>query len=100
MAHPVIVVGTYDNRHRAELDYEHIAKNREELWSERIYAIDEAGKCSLFAASPEKFQPLAENQIGTEAFATPTIVGGRIYLRVAEMKDGQRQEMLYCLGRK
>ncbi len=39
MAHPVIVVGTYENRHRAELDYEHIAKNREELWSERIYAI-------------------------------------------------------------
>ena len=39
MAHPVIVVGTYDNRHRAELDYEHIAKNRDELWSERIYAI-------------------------------------------------------------
>lgn len=39
MSHPVIVVGTYDNRHRAELDYEHIAKNREELWNERIYAI-------------------------------------------------------------
>ena len=39
MAHPVIVVGTYDNRHRAELDYEHIAKNRDELWSERIYAL-------------------------------------------------------------
>ena len=39
MAHPVIVVGTYENRHRAEMDYEHIAKNREELWNERIYAI-------------------------------------------------------------
>jgi uncharacterized membrane protein len=39
MSNPVIVVGTYDNRHRAELDYEHIAKNREELWAERIYAI-------------------------------------------------------------
>jgi uncharacterized membrane protein len=39
MAHPVIVVGTYENRHRAELDYEHIAKNRDELWSERVYAI-------------------------------------------------------------
>jgi|SRR4051794_36292434 uncharacterized membrane protein len=39
MTHPVIVVGTYDNRHRAESDYEHIAKNREELWRERIYAI-------------------------------------------------------------
>lgn len=39
MTHPVIVIGTYDNRHRAELDYEHIAKNREELWSEKIYAL-------------------------------------------------------------
>jgi uncharacterized membrane protein len=39
MAHPIIVVGTYDNRHRAELDYEHIAKNRDELWRERIYAL-------------------------------------------------------------
>jgi uncharacterized membrane protein len=39
MTHPVIVVGVYDNRHRAELDYQHIAKNREELWSERIYAL-------------------------------------------------------------
>ena len=29
MSNPVIVVGTYDNRHRAELDYEHIAKNRD-----------------------------------------------------------------------
>ena len=52
MAHPVIVVGTYDNRHRAELDYEHIAKNRDELWSERIYAIalverDSTGKVKV-----------------------------------------------------
>jgi uncharacterized membrane protein len=39
MANPVIVVGTYDNRHRAELDYEHIARNREEIWHERIYAL-------------------------------------------------------------
>ncbi|HUW16895.1 MAG TPA: DUF1269 domain-containing protein [Actinomycetes bacterium] len=39
MANPVIVVGTYDNRHRAEIDYENIAKNREELWHERIYAL-------------------------------------------------------------
>lgn len=39
MTHPVIVIGTYDNRHRAELDYDHIARNREELWSEKIYAL-------------------------------------------------------------
>jgi len=39
MSNPVIVVGTYDNRHRAELDYEHLAKNREEIWKERLYAL-------------------------------------------------------------
>ena len=39
MSNPVIVVGTYDNRHRAELDYEHMAKNREEIWKERLYAL-------------------------------------------------------------
>jgi uncharacterized membrane protein len=39
MSNPVIVVGTYDNRHRAELDYEHVARNRAELWEERVYAL-------------------------------------------------------------
>lgn len=39
MSNPVIVIGTYDNRYRAGLDYEHIAKNRGEIWQERIYAL-------------------------------------------------------------
>ena len=39
MSNPVIVVGTYDNKHRAELDYENLAKNREEMWKERLYAL-------------------------------------------------------------
>lgn len=39
MSNPVIVVGTYHNRHRAELDYENLAKNREEMWKERLYAL-------------------------------------------------------------
>ena len=30
--------------------------------------------------------------------ATPTICGGRIYMRVAVNQKGQRQEMLYCIG--
>jgi uncharacterized membrane protein len=40
MSNPVIVVGTYTNRRRAEVDYEHFAKNRDELWAERIYALE------------------------------------------------------------
>jgi outer membrane protein assembly factor BamB len=68
------------------------------LVGQRIYAIDEAGKCSIFSATPDKFELLGVNQLGSETFATPTIVGGRIYYRMAETKNGQRQEMLYCLG--
>jgi outer membrane protein assembly factor BamB len=70
------------------------------LVGERIYAIDETGKCSIFGATPDKFKRLGENQLAGEVFATPTIVGGRIYLRVAENRGDQRQEMLYCLGEK
>lgn len=87
----------------------------EEIWKERIggtfssslvlvddnlFATDEAGKTTIFKASPAGFTVVAENQLGEEAFATPTIVGGRIYMRVASTVDGNRQEMLYCLGKK
>ena len=39
MSNPVIVVGSYNNRLRAEADYERIAKERRELWDERLYAL-------------------------------------------------------------
>lgn len=63
-----------------------------------IYATDEAGKTTIFAADPSEFRVVAENQLGQESFATPAICGGRIYHRVAVTADGQRQEWLYCLG--
>jgi len=65
---------------------------------ERIYATNEAGETFIYRASPEKFKLLATNQLGSDVFATPTIVGGRIYTRIAMKEDGKRQEMLYCLG--
>ena len=38
--------------------------------------------------------------LGDETFATPTILGDRIYTRVSHSDDdGNRQEMLYCLGK-
>ena len=42
----------------------------------------------------------AENKLGDEVFSSPTICGGRIYLRVAERQGDVRQEMLYCIGEK
>jgi hypothetical protein len=41
---------------------------------------------------------VGENQLGTEAFATPTFLDGRIYFRGAVSEKGQRQEMLFCIG--
>jgi hypothetical protein len=84
----------------------------EEMWKERvggtfssslvladglIYATDESGKSTVYKASPEKFELVAENQLGTESFATSAIIGGRIYHRAAETIEGERKETLYCI---
>lgn len=65
---------------------------------ENIFAANEEGKTFVFKAGPESLELVAENQLGEAVFATPTICGGRIYLRVAANQDGKRQETLYCLG--
>lgn len=65
---------------------------------EYIYVTNEAGETSIINADPAKFKLVAKNQLGNEVFATPTICGSRIYMRVAEQQGERRQEMLYCLG--
>lgn len=65
-----------------------------------IYAVNEGGKMFVLRATPEKFELLGTNQLGDEAFATPTIVGGKIYQRFAERQDGKRHEFLVCIGAK
>jgi outer membrane protein assembly factor BamB len=72
------------------------------LCQDRIYLPNAAGKVFVFKANPEQFELLAENQMGdaesAEIYATPTICGGRMYLRAAEIVNGARQETLYCIG--
>ena len=68
------------------------------LVGKNIYAINETGKAFVYRADPKKFESIGESQLGDEVFATPTICGGRIYLRVAENTARGRQEALYCLG--
>ena len=89
------------------------AKTGQEAWKKRltgdvsaspllmgghIYVVNECGKLFVFQANPRKFQLVAENQLGDEAFATPAICGGRIFIRVADRSTGMRQEILYCIG--
>ena len=89
------------------------AADGEEMWRERlagpvsaspilvgdtIYQSIEKGTTFVFKANPEKFELVAKNQLGTEAFATPTICDSRIYLRIAQGAGPKRQEFLYCVG--
>ncbi len=62
-----------------------------------IYATNEAGRTFVYHATPAKFELLAQNQLGDEVFATPTICDGRIFMRVAENQGDARRERLYCL---
>jgi len=84
----------------------------EELWREkvdkdfygspvmlgnRIYVTNLAGVTSVFEATPQKFELLAQNPLADEALATPSICGNRIYLRGAK-KGEAYQEYLWCIG--
>lgn len=68
------------------------------LVGDRIYAIDEGAVTSIFRASPDRFELLGKNELADDAFATPTIVGGRIYARVGFREGDGRQEKLICIG--
>ncbi len=65
---------------------------------DHIYATNESGETFIYNANPAKFERVAKNKLGDEVFATPTICNSRIFMRVAEQRGDQRQEMLYCIG--
>lgn len=88
------------------------AETGAEMWSERlrgpvsaspilagnnIYISNERGTTWVFQATPERFTLIAENQLGSEAFASPAICGNQIFIRVADQVDERRQESLYCI---
>jgi hypothetical protein len=68
------------------------------LVGDLIFAINEDGKSFIFRADPEKFELLAENQLGTNVLATPTICDSRIYMRVFQKSGGRLQGFLYCIA--
>ena len=60
----------------------------------KIYWANEAGQLWVFEANPSKYVEVSKNQIGDEAFASPAICGGQVFLRVAKNNGNQRQEFL------
>ncbi len=65
-----------------------------------IYWANELGTLYVFRPNPDKFELVAENQIGTDSFASPAICGGQIFLRIGQGAGRERQEFLYCFVEK
>ena len=70
------------------------------LVGDNIFTTSESGKTFIFKATPKAFTLVGDNQLGEEVYATPTICGNRIYMRVAAQTNGRRQETLFCLGKR
>ena len=64
----------------------------------RIYVSSEQGETIVFKANPEKFELLAENQLGSEIWASPVAANDRLFLRVAHTEGENRSEAIYCIG--
>ena len=69
------------------------------LVGDRIYAANESGECLVFRADPESLEIIAKNKLGDEIFATPSICGGEIFLRVAFYDGEARREQMICYAR-
>ena len=63
-----------------------------------IYWANELGTLYVFKPTPERFELVAQNQIGTDSFPSPAICGGQIFLRVGTTSPEGRREMLYCFS--
>jgi outer membrane protein assembly factor BamB len=57
----------------------------------KVYAFDEKGVATVFAASPAGYKLLARNPLDELVYATPAVANGRLYVR-----GGKH---LFCIGR-
>jgi outer membrane protein assembly factor BamB len=62
-----------------------------------VYAASEMGGFYVVKASPAGAEVIAKNQLGDQIYATPVIVDGQIFARVAHDENDRRVEKLYCL---
>ncbi|MDG2127373.1 MAG: PQQ-binding-like beta-propeller repeat protein [Fuerstiella sp.] len=63
-----------------------------------IYATNEAGTTWVFEANPEAYRQVAQNRLGSEAFASFAVCNEQLFARVAAGNGPPRQEFLYCIG--
>lgn len=68
------------------------------LVGDQIHAVNEEGDYFIFKADPAGLEILAKNKVGDEVYATPSICGKEIFLRVAFYEGEKRHERLVCYG--
>ena len=68
------------------------------LVGDQIHAVSESGDYFIFKADPAGLEIVAKNKVGDEVFATPSIAGKQIFLRMADYEGEKRSERLVCFG--
>jgi outer membrane protein assembly factor BamB len=89
------------------------AKTGQEMWKQRlkgpvssspllvgdtIFATNEAGTTWVFKANPQRYEQIAQNQLGESGFASLIAVDNQLWIRTASGDGPQRRESLYCIG--
>ncbi len=67
------------------------------LCGDNIYVSDLAGNTYVYKASKDAYELVAKNQLGSDCYASPAIVGGKIYLRIGLGSGRDRREQLVCI---
>jgi outer membrane protein assembly factor BamB len=62
-----------------------------------IHVFNEQGQGFAFKASPDRYESVGGGKLGDDCFATPSIVGDTMYMRLARNQSGKRQEYLVAM---
>ncbi|KAA5539494.1 PQQ-binding-like beta-propeller repeat protein [Roseiconus nitratireducens] len=68
------------------------------LVDDRVIVASERGEVFVLASAPSRFEKFAQIQTGDSIFATPIVIGNRLYIRTGINENGGRQEYLVAIG--
>ena len=63
-----------------------------------VYVPNLQGETVVFRNDEDSFQQVAKNKLGDDAYASPAVADGQIFMRIGVGSGGQRQEQLVCIG--
>ena len=64
----------------------------------RVLQSSSVGVTTVYRATADGFEKLAENRLGEECYASPAVVGDTLLIRSASGSGARRQDRLYCVA--